>query len=81
MRIEVSQNKLFVEGYCNHPCSRYEDNVISFSRSGTEWFISGSRCLPNNLESAKIILECMNKTFEKVLELQKEENNQEGQLK
>lgn len=73
MRIEVSYNKTQVSGYCSHPSWKGEDLVIGFNKIYGKWSTGTSRCLPSDLESAKIILECMNKTFEKVLELQQEE--------
>lgn len=70
MRIEVNHNKTQVTGYCTHPSWRGEDCVIGFNKMFGKWSVGTSRCLPSDLESAKIILECFNKAFEKVKELE-----------
>jgi hypothetical protein len=70
MRIEVNNNETKVDGYCAHPSWSNGDHVIGFNKRFGKWSVGTSRCLPSDLESAKIILECFNKAFEKVKELE-----------
>jgi hypothetical protein len=69
MRIEVNEDKTRIVGYCVHPAWNGEDLVLTLHKNFGIWSIGTSRTLPVDVESAKIVLECMNKAFAKMEEL------------
>lgn len=60
-----------IEGFCRIPGWPNEQSVISLLRRGDTWTVGSSMALLSDIHQAEVIMECYNKVFETLREVQK----------